>query len=85
MEQKRTEILERLREILLAADDRNQAVVAACTEDSRLIADLGFTSVSMLYMVIAIEEEFDIRFDNVGTGDFETLGQVVDYIEAKLG
>ena len=84
MEQKRTEILERLREILLAADDRNQAVVAACTEDSRLSADLGFTSVSMLYMVIAIEEEFNIRFDNVGTGDFETLGQVVDYIEARL-
>jgi acyl carrier protein len=35
-------------------------------------------------MVIAIEEEFGIRFENVGTADFETLGQVVDYIEAKL-
>ena len=84
MELTRTEITERLREILLAADDRNRDTVAACTEDSRLVADLGFTSVSMLYMVIAIEEEFDIRFDNVGTSDFETLGQVVDYIEAKL-
>ena len=84
MELTRTEIVERLREILLAADDRNRDVVEACTEDSRLVADLGFSSVSMLYMVIAIEEEFDIRFDNVGTGDFETLGQVVDYVEAKL-
>ena len=76
--------MERLREILLAADDRNQDVVAACSEDSRLVADLGFSSVSMLYMVIAIEEEFDIRFENVGTADFDTLGQVIDYIEAKL-
>ncbi len=84
MEQKRTEIMERLREILLAADDRNREAVEACGDDTRLIADLGFSSVSMLYMVIAIEEEFDIRFENVGTADFETLGQVVDYIEAKL-
>ena len=84
MELTRTEITERLREILLAADDRNRDVVAACTEDSRLVADPGFTSVSMLYMVIAIEEEFDIRFENVGANDFETLGQVVDYVEKKL-
>ena len=80
----RTEIIEKLREILLATDDRNQAVLATCTEQARLGADLGFSSVSMLYMVIAIEEEFNIRFDNVGASDFETLGDVVDYIEAKL-
>ncbi len=84
MEQKRTEILERLREILLAADDRNRDAVEACNDDTRLVADLGFSSVSMLYMVIAIEEEFDVRFENVGTADFETLGQVVDYIAARL-
>ena len=62
MEQKRTEIMERLREILLAADDRNREAVEACGDDTRLIADLGFSSVSMLYMVIAIEEEFGIAF-----------------------
>ena len=80
----RTEIIEKLKEILLAADDRNRDKVAACTEASRLVADLGFSSVSMLYMVIAIEEEMNIRFDNVGASDFETLGDVVNYIEAKL-
>ena len=80
----RTEIIGKLKEILLAADDRNRDKVLACTEDSRLVADLGFSSVSMLYMVIAIEEEMNIRFDNVGASDFETLGDVVTYIEAKL-
>jgi acyl carrier protein len=80
----RTEIIGKLKEILLAADDRNRDKVLACTEDSRLVADLGFSSVSMLYMVIAIEEEMDIRFENVGASDFETLGDVVNYIEAKL-
>ena len=73
----RTEIIEKLKEILLAADDRNRDKVAACTEESRLVADLGFSSVSMLYMVIAIEEEMNIRFDNVGASDFQTLGDVV--------
>ena len=80
----RTEIIEKLKEILIAADDRNRDKVAACTEESRLVADLGFSSVSMLYMVIAIEEEMGIRFDNVGASDFETLGDVVSFIEAKL-
>ena len=80
----RTEIIGKLKEILLAADDRNRDKVLACTEDSRLVADLGFSSVSMLYMVIAIEEEMNIRFDNVGASDFKTLGDVVTYIEAKL-
>ena len=80
----RSEIIEGLRDILLAADDRNTAALANCSEQSRLMADLGFSSVSMLYMVIAIEEVFSIRFDNVGMSDFETLGDVVDYIEKKL-
>ncbi len=38
----------------------------------------------MLYMVIAIEEEFGIRFDDVGASDFVLLSDVVDYIEEKL-
>lgn len=80
----RTKIIDKLKEILLAADDRNRDKVLACTEGSKLVADLGFSSVSMLYMVIAIEEEMGIRFDNVGASDFETLGDVVTYIEAKL-
>lgn len=80
----RNEIIDKLRDILLATDDRNRDVVAACTEESDLITDLGFSSVSMLYMVIAVEEEFNVRFENVGAADFRTLGDVVDYLEARL-
>jgi acyl carrier protein len=80
----RTEIIDRLKDILLTADERKRDVIAGCTEASNLVADLGFSSVSMLYMVIAIEEEFGIRFGNVGASDFTTLGDVVDYIEARL-
>lgn len=76
--------MERLRDILLVADDRNSAQIAACTEATNLTTELGLSSVGMLYLVIAIEETFDIRFENVGLGDFAMVGDVIDYIEAKL-
>ena len=80
----RAEIIEKLKDILLSADDRNRETIETCDERSNLALDFGFTSISTLYMVIAIEEVFSIRFDNVGMSDFETLGDVVDYIEKKL-
>ncbi len=80
----REEIVERLKEILLSEDDRKKELIENCTEDMSLTEDFGFNSVGLLYMVIDIEESFGIRFEDVGIGDFETLGQVVDYIEGRL-
>ena len=37
----------------------------------------------VLYIAIGIEESFGIRFDDVGFGDFKTVGDVIDYIEKK--
>lgn len=79
----RAEITEKLKDILLSASD-DQDVVDRCTDDSKLQTDLGLTSVNMLYTVIAIEETFDIRFDDVTVTSFDTFGNVVDYIEKKL-
>lgn len=80
----RAEIFEKLREILLFADAKNSAVIEQCDENTKLVTDLGFNSVSVLYMVIAIEESFGIVFDNVSMNDFDTIGDVVTYIEGKL-
>ena len=77
----RSEIIARLKEMLLAANMTDPKLVESCTEDSRLIEDLGFSSVAMLYTVIAIEESFHMRFGNVGMADFNTRRDVVDYIE----
>lgn len=57
--------------------------LSALREDSHLVNDLGLNSVGVLYIVIAIEEFFGIEFENVGFGDFATIGDVVDYIEQK--
>lgn len=81
----RQEIKEKLKEILVAADDRDPGKYDDCADGTRLMEDLGLSSVGMLYVVIAIEEEFGIRFDGVGASDFKTLGDVLDYIGAKLG
>ncbi|MBR0436451.1 MAG: acyl carrier protein, partial [Clostridia bacterium] len=58
--------------------------LANMNEDSDLSTDLGLSSVGMLYIVIAIEEMFYIRMDDVSFGDFRTVRDVVDYIEKKI-
>ena len=83
MQMNRAEITEKLKDILLSASD-DQDVADRCTDDSKLQTDLGLSSVNMLYTVIAIEETFDIRFDDVTVTSFDTFGDVVDYIEKKL-
>ena len=57
--------------------------LSGMTEKSHLVNDLGLNSVGVLYIVIAIEEFFGVEFENVGFGDFNTIGEVVDYIEQK--
>ena len=52
-------------------------------DDADLSTDIGLSSVGILYVVIAIEEFFGVRFDNVGFNDFKTIGNVLDYIEEK--
>ena len=66
------------------ADERGSELVDKVSEQSRLTEDLGLSSVNMLYMIIATEEVFDIRFDDVGVNEFQTVGDVMDYSEGKL-
>lgn len=80
----RNEILDKLRDILLFADETNRDTIMAATEDTELITGLGLTSVRMLYLAIAIEETFSIRFENVGFNDFRTIKDLTDYIERNL-
>lgn len=80
----RIEIMDKLRDILLFADEENKEGIEKAGENTDLATDLGLTSVKMLYMVIAIEETFDIRFENVGFNDFKIMKDIIDYIEANI-
>ncbi len=80
----RTEIKEKLSDIFKMVMGENAADISDCGEETRLVDDLGLNSVGILYLVIAIEEFFGIRFDEIGTADVKTVGQVVDYIQGKV-
>ncbi len=80
----RTEIKEKLAGIMEYAIRDNSIDLDSLSEASSLVTDLGLNSVGILYIVIAIEEEFSIEFENVGFSDFKTVGDVVDYIEDKV-
>lgn len=83
MQSKRSEITEKLKEILVLAlgDTVN---LENCTEQSNLTTDLGLNSVGILYVVIAIDEFFNVRFDDVSFSDFRCVGDVPDYIESHI-
>ena len=81
----RTEILNKIKIIFqMALGSKADEVLKNTTEDSNLVTDLGLNSVGILYVVIGIEEMFDVSFDDVSFGDFETVGDVVTYIENKM-
>ena len=84
MEMSRNEIITKLKDVMQMAMPSSDVDADSITEDTRLVNDLGLSSVGILYVVIAIEEFFGIRFDNVGFADFKTIGDVVNYIEGKL-
>lgn len=83
MAMSRNEIKEKLIEVMLMAMGDTDAI-EACTEASNLTEDLGLNSVGVLYTVIAIEEFFGISFESANFGDFKTVGDVIDYIEAEI-
>ena len=80
----RNEIEQKLLEVMKMAMPGQESILEGLSESSRLVDDLGLSSVGVLFVVIAIEEYFDIRFDDVGFADFKTVGDVVDYIERKV-
>ena len=80
----RTEIIDKLKEIILQATGNESSSLDNCDESSNLLTDIGMNSIALLFVVIAIEESFDICFDEDAVANFTTVGQVVDYIEAEV-
>ena len=79
----RPDILDKLRDIYVMAVPDAKVEASAITESMNLLTDLGMSSINLLYMVIAMEEFFDVRFDDVSFGDFSNVGEVIDYIQKK--
>lgn len=54
---------------------------ASLTPQTRLREDLGLNSIGMLYMAMALEEEFGLTFRNEDLAELHTVADVLRRIE----
>lgn len=81
--QQHNDILARLTDVLGKAAKVDQAAI---TRDKSLRNDFGIDSLSMIDVAVAAEDEFGIRIPDEELERFETVGDVIDYVQqAKAG
>ena len=54
------------------------------TEQTRLVEDLELNSIGLLYMALAVEENFGVKFNNDDFVNICTVQDVLDKIEGKI-
>ncbi|MBQ4269914.1 MAG: hypothetical protein IJB97_09750 [Clostridia bacterium] len=79
----RTEIFEKLKDVIKRALPDRAEFVDSCDESVDLHTDIGLNSIGLLYVVIAIEEFFNVSFDDVSFNDFNTIADVIDFIQSQ--
>lgn len=52
--------------------------------ETRFVEDLHTDSLDMVEMLIALEDKYNITVPDEDTKQLETLGKLVEYIEAKI-
>lgn len=55
----------------------------ALTPQANLREDIGINSIGLLYMAMAVEEEFGIKFKNEDFAAIQTVADVITCIESK--
>ena len=74
--------LERLKKLLSEVYD-GAIDTSNITKETRLIEDIGMKSIAMLYMAMAIEEEFGVSLTNEDLPKMQSVGEIIDIIEAR--
>ena len=54
------------------------------TRSTSFVEDIGADSLDIVELVMELEEEFDIQIPDDQAEKIKTVGEAVDYIEAKL-
>lgn len=57
---------------------------AAVTPEARLNEDLGADSLAAMELIMALEEKLDIEIDDAELDQFETVNDLVSYLETKV-
>ncbi len=74
-------VLDKIKSLLEAQLDVDPASVS---EDTNIIEDLGADSLDIVELMMSVEEEFSITISDSDAHLFKTIGDVVNYIEAKI-
>lgn len=77
------EILSKLKEIFTLVINRT-ADLSTINENSKLVEDLAISSVGLIYLMVAVEETFNIDMSDVTFNSFVTVGDAVKYIKGKI-
>ena len=70
-------MLERIIEILSQYSDYDKSKI---NRDTSLVLDLGLSSLDVLKIVLKLEEEFNVEFEEDELQDLTTVGDLEDYI-----
>lgn len=76
--------LDKLKEIYQSIMPDSEINLDLVNEKSLIMEDLGLNSIGVLYLVLAIEEEFNITMHNSSIESFKTMGDVISYIEENI-
>ena len=80
----KSEILEKLKEIVANVKDIGVNELDFVTDGTTIKDDLGLNSIGVLYVVVAIEKQFDVDMQDADVSRFATVGDVVDFIYDNL-
>ena len=73
-------MLEKLTAIIREETGNNALTV---TRDSVLLSDLGMNSLDLVNMVCVVEDAFDVEIPDRVIGKMQTVGDVIDFLEAQ--
>lgn len=74
------QVFEKLLNVFSIVVNRN-VDASKITMDSKIVEDLGVNSIGLVYLAVAVEEEFGIDMTNVSLETFNTVGDVIKYIQ----
>lgn len=73
-------MLERIRELL---EEQLSCDVSQITEGTLFQDDLGLDSLDLFELVMALEDEYDVKLPSKELERFKTIGDVIRYIKAN--
>lgn len=54
------------------------------TMNTHLVDDLGADSLDAIQLIMALEDEFDVKFDDEDAQKIQTIGDIIRLLEEKL-